>query len=154
AGFVARDPWGLRAVLTILLLLGAIDAGGDWGDRLIRSLRPDLAGGAGITPASLDIWVTPPGYTGLAPQFLRPGTADTLRVPTGSKLLAQVHGGSAVPRLTIDADGRDFDAVDKQNFRAAATLTGGKQLAVIQSGAALGSWQIEIIPDNPPTIAF
>jgi uncharacterized protein (TIGR02302 family) len=154
AGFVARDPWGLRAVLAILLLLGAIDAGGDWRDRLIRSLRPDLAGGSGIAAASLDIWVTPPDYTGLAPQFLRPGTAETLRVPTGSKLLAQVHGGSAVPRLMIDADGRDFEAVDKQNFRSAATLTGGKQLAVIQSGAALGSWQIEIIPDNPPTIAF
>src|SRR5271155_5903656 len=27
AGFAARDPWGLRAVLAILLLLGAIDAG-------------------------------------------------------------------------------------------------------------------------------
>ena len=154
AGFAARDPWGLRAVLAILLLLGAIDAGNDWRDRLSRSLRPDLAGGAGATAASLDMWVTPPDYTGLAPQFLRPGTAETLRIPTGSKLLAQVHGGRAVPSLAIDADNRDFDAIDKQNFRAAATLTAGTQLAVTQAGAALGSWHIEIIPDNPPTIAF
>jgi uncharacterized protein (TIGR02302 family) len=154
AGFAARDPWGLRAVLAILLLLGAIDAGSDWPDRLVRSLRPDIAGRSAMAAASLDIWVTPPEYTGLAPQFLRPGTAEALRIPTGSKLLAQVHGGSAPPRLAIDGDSRDFDAVDKQNFRAAATLTAGKQLAVTQSGAALGSWQIEIIPDNPPTIAF
>jgi hypothetical protein len=34
AGFAARDPRGLRAVLAILLLLAAIDAGGDWRDRL------------------------------------------------------------------------------------------------------------------------
>jgi uncharacterized protein (TIGR02302 family) len=154
AGFAARDPWGLRAVLTILLLLGAIDAGSDWRDRLVRSLRPDIAGGSGIAAASLDIWVTPPEYTGLAPQFLRAGTAETLRIPTGSKLLAQVHGGAAVPRLAIDGNSRDFDAVDKQNFRAAATLTVGKQLAVTQAGTALGSWPIEIIPDNPPTVAF
>ncbi|HMD62566.1 MAG TPA: TIGR02302 family protein [Stellaceae bacterium] len=154
AGFAARDPWGLRAVLAILLLLGAIDAGDDWRDRLVRSLTPDVAGRSAVAAASLDIWVTPPEYTGLAPQFLRPGTAETLRIPTGSKLLAQVHGGQAVPHLAIDDDSRDFDAVDKQNFRAAATLTAGKRLAVTQSGAALGSWQIEIIPDNPPEIAF
>jgi uncharacterized protein (TIGR02302 family) len=154
AGFAARDPWGLRAVLAILLLLGAIDAGNDWKDRLLRSVTPGIAGRSGITAASLDIWVTPPDYTGLAPQFLRPGTAEMLRIPTGSKLLAQVHGGQAVPRLAIDGESRNFDAVDKQNFRAAATLTAGKQLAVMQSGAALGNWQIEIIPDNPPKIAF
>ena len=153
-GFAARDPWGLRAVLAILLLLGAIDAGSDWRDRLVQSLRPDIAGKSGMAAASLDIWVTPPEYTELAPQFLRPGTAETLRIPTGSKLLAQVHGGQAVPRLAIDGESRDFDAVDKQNFRAAATLTAGKQLAVTQAGAALGNWQIEIIPDHPPQIAF
>src|SRR5437764_10843525 len=154
AGFAARDPWGLRAVLASLLLLGVIDAGSDWQDRLVRSVRPDIAGRSGIAAASLDLWVTPPEYTGLAPQFLRPGTAETLRIPTGSKLLAQVHGGQAVPRLAIDRESRDFDAIDKQNFRAAAALTSGKQLAVTQAGAALGNWQIEIIPDNPPQIAF
>jgi uncharacterized protein (TIGR02302 family) len=154
AGFAARDPWGLRAVLAILLLLAAIDAGSDWRDRLLRAVRPDIAGRSGMAAASLDIWVTPPEYTGLAPQFLRPGTAETLRIPTGSKLLAQVHGGPALPHLAIDGDSRDFDAIDKQNFRAAATLTAGKRLAVTQSGATLGKWGIEIIPDNPPEVAF
>src|SRR5436190_22611527 len=71
AGFAARDPWGLRAVLAILLLLGAIDAGNDWRDRLVRSVRPDMTGRSGITAASLDIWVTTPEYTGLATQFRR-----------------------------------------------------------------------------------
>lgn len=32
AGFAARDPFGLRAALAILLLLAAIDAGSDWRD--------------------------------------------------------------------------------------------------------------------------
>ena len=59
-----------------------------------------------------------------------------------------------MPRLRIDDDAHDFEAVDKQNFQASATLTSGKQLEVTQSGAALGSWPIEIIPDNPPSIAF
>jgi uncharacterized protein (TIGR02302 family) len=154
AGLAARDPWGLRAILAMLLLIGAVDAGAEWRDRLARAIAPSVAGGPGAIAASLDIWVTPPEYTGLAPQFLRPGTAETIRIPTGSTLLAQVHGGQSVPRLAIDGDGRDFDAVDKQNFRASATLTSGTQLEVKQAGATLGIWPIDIIPDNPPKIAF
>src|SRR5215468_81319 len=76
-----------------------IDAGSDWRDRLARALTPDLGDRSAAAAASLDIWVTPPEYTGLAPQFLRPGTTETIRIPTGSKLLAQVHGGRSVPRL-------------------------------------------------------
>jgi uncharacterized protein (TIGR02302 family) len=154
AGLAARDPWGLRAILAMLLLIGAVDAGAEWRDRLARAIAPSVAGGPGAIAASLDIWVTPPEYTGLAPQFLRPGTAETIRIPTGSALLAQVHGGQSVPRLAIDGDSRDFDAVDKQNFRASATLTSGTQLEVNQAGTTLGIWPIGIIPDNPPKIAF
>jgi uncharacterized protein (TIGR02302 family) len=154
AGLAGRDPWGLRAVLAILLLIGGVDAGADWRDRLGRALTPDLPGGSPAVAASLDIWITPPEYTGLPPQFLRAGTSETIRIPTGSALLAQVHGGDAVPRLAIDGEVRDFDPIDKQNFRSAATLTSGKVLRVTQAGAALGGWPIEIIPDNPPKIAF
>jgi uncharacterized protein (TIGR02302 family) len=152
-GFAARDPWGLRAALTIFLLLGAVDARGDWGDRLLRAITPVLHQAAGVA-TSLDIWATPPEYTGLPPQFLRPDTNETIRIPVGSILLAQVHGGDGVPRLTIDGQRRDFKAIDDENFQLSEKLTRGKRLEVSQSGALLGSWAIEIIPDRPPTIGF
>ena len=154
AGLAGDDPLGLRALLAMLLLIGMVDAGVDWPDRLARALTPPLSSGAPALTASLDTWVTPPEYTGLPPQFLRPGTTETIRIPTQSTLLAQVHGGSALPRLAIDSEARDFDAIDKQNFRIAAALTGGKQLKVIQGDVTLASWPIEIIPDNPPKVAF
>jgi uncharacterized protein (TIGR02302 family) len=154
AGLAAHDPWGLRALLAMLLLIGAVDAGTDWRDRLIRAVAPTVARGPAAIAASLDIWVTPPEYTGLAPQFLRPETAETIRIPTGSTLLAQVHGGQSVPSLMVDGDSRDFEVVDKQNYRASATMTGGTQLKVTQAGTTLGGWPIEIIPDHPPKIAF
>jgi hypothetical protein len=100
------------------------------------------------------LWLTPPEYTGLAPQFLRAGDNGSIAVPTGSVLLAQVHGGGGVPRLAIDAEARDFQPVDKQNFRIEATLTGGQVLTLSQGSSTLGRWPIEIVPDNPPTIAF
>jgi uncharacterized protein (TIGR02302 family) len=154
AGLGRHDPWGLRSVLVILLLLGVVDAGADWRERVGRAFAPNLGGGTATAAASFDIWVTPPDYTGLPPQFLRAENTDPVRVPTGSTLLAQVHGGSTAPRLSIDQDAKEFTAVDKHNFRAEATLASGKLLTVTQGGTTLGRWPIEIVPDNPPTIGF
>ena len=154
AGLAARDPWGLRAVLTMLLMIAAVDAGADWRDRLQRAVAPSLDSAPAAVAASLDIWVTPPDYTGLPPRFLRPAEAETIPIPTGSKLLAQVHGGEGVPKLAIDGQDRDFAAADKENFQISAILSRGQRLAVMQDGAALGSWPIAIIPDHPPTVAF
>ncbi|HEY3909614.1 MAG TPA: TIGR02302 family protein [Stellaceae bacterium] len=153
-GLAARDPCGLRALLAMLLLLGAVDAGGDWRDRLLRAVTPDLEDGAPALAASLDIWVTPPEYTGLPPQFLRPDNRQTVRIPIGSKLLAQVHGGDSAPRIAIDSQSHDFDTIDKEDYRAQAVLKAGTRIAVSQGGDVLGSWPVEIIPDHPPTIAF
>ena len=154
AGFATRDPWGARVVLAMLLLLAAIDAGGDWHERLMRAVTPSLDGGTPKIAASLDIWVTPPDYTGLAPQFLRPENRETIRVTTGSVLLAQVHGGDALPRLAVDGKTSDFDTIDKEDFRVRAVLKAGRHIEVSQAGDALGSWPVEIIPDNPPTVMF
>ena len=154
AGLARHDPWGLRAILAILLVIAAIDAGADWRERLNRAFVPSWDGGPPGPAASFDIWITPPDYTGVAPQFLRADTAGTVRVPTGSKLLAQIHGGGALPRLSIDDAASDFQAVDKNNFRAETTLTQGKSLSVSQGGTTLGHWPIEIVPDNPPVAAF
>ena len=159
AGLARRDPWALRSILVILLLLAVIDAGADWRERVARALEPNLAGGGATAAATFDIWLTPPDYTGLPPQFLRAGSSaentGPARVPTGSTLLAQVHGGgTTAPRLSIDSDSKDFIAIDKHNFRVEATLTAGKSLTVTQGGTTLGHWPIEIVPDNPPTIAF
>jgi uncharacterized protein (TIGR02302 family) len=153
-GLARHDPWGLRSILAILLLLAIIDAGADWSDRVPRALLPNLQGGPPGFATTFDVYLTPPDYTGLPPQFLRAGDKETVQVPTGSALLAQVHGGGTVPRLSIDDDARDFEAIDKQNFRAEATLSKGSSLTLTQGRTKLGSWPIEIIPDNPPTITF
>ena len=154
AGLAARDPRGLRALLAMLLLLGAIDAGSDWRERLLHALSPGFAAGPPPVAASLDIWVTPPDYTGLPPKFLRPHAQGAVAIPTGSKLLAQVHGGGEPPRLMIDDAASQFTSIDKANFQAAATLTKASRLAVVQKGGVLGSWPVRIVPDLPPQVEF
>ncbi|HTV88247.1 MAG TPA: TIGR02302 family protein [Stellaceae bacterium] len=154
ASLARRDPLGLRSLLTILLLLGAIDAGADWPDRVVHALVPQFDSGTAAVAASFDLWLTPPDYTGLPPLFLRAGQKEIVRVPTGSVLLAQVHGGDALPRLAIDGKARKFAAVDAENFRFTTKLTSGRELTLRQDGGVLGSWPIAIIPDLPPTVAF
>jgi uncharacterized protein (TIGR02302 family) len=155
AGFARRDPWALRALLVLLLVLGAIDAGPDWAERISRSLTPPLQGGPGMAASSLDIWLTPPDYTGLPPQLLPAGEAKApIPVPAGSVVLAQVHGSGAVPRLAVGDRNRDFDRIDGSDFKAQATLTKSGALAVSQGGTVLGSWPIVIVPDQPPTVAL
>ncbi len=154
SGWARRDPWGARSVLAILLLLGAIDAGPDWRDRISRAFAPSFERGAAALATRFDLWLTPPEYTGLAPQFLRADHTGTVQVPTGSVLLGQVHGGKALPRFAIDGQAQDFTAIDKHNYRFEATLASGRKLTLHQGGNLLGSWPIEIVPDNPPTMAF
>ncbi|HTT78904.1 MAG TPA: DUF4175 family protein, partial [Stellaceae bacterium] len=154
ASLARNDPWGLRSLLTILLILGAIDAGADWRDRIVQAFLPQFGSGAAALASSFDLWVTPPDYTGLPPLFLRAGQKGTVRVPIGSVLLAQVHGGNDLPQLAIDRQARTFTAIDKENFRFATKLTRGSKLSLWQDGAMLGSWPIAVIPDRPPTVEF
>jgi uncharacterized protein (TIGR02302 family) len=154
AGLARRDPWGLRAILAILLVVAVVDAGADWRTRLTRAFSPGWDSGLPAPAASFDIWITPPDYTGLPPQFLRADTEGAVHVPSGSQLLAQIHGGHGVPRLSIDGAATEFEAVDQQNFRTASVLTKGRSLTVSQGSATLGSWPIEIIPDDPPVALF
>jgi uncharacterized protein (TIGR02302 family) len=155
AGLVRRDPFGLRAALALVLLIAAVDAGQDWSQRLLRSLSPSFEPWSGGAQASLDIWVTPPEYTGLPPQFLPATTPDKpIAVPTGSTVLAQVHGGGTPPQLEIDGKASAFSRIDAENFKGAATLAAGRKLAVAQDGRTLGAWPITIIPDLPPKIDF
>jgi uncharacterized protein (TIGR02302 family) len=155
AGFLRRDPFGLRAALLLLLVVAALDAGDQWGPRFARAVHPSFTTASAAAPPTLDVWMTPPEYTGLAPQFLqRDRAGETTSVPTGSTLLAQVTGGRATPKLKLDGAATDFGKIDEKNYKAAATITQGSRLAVEQDGAVLGAWPMTVIPDEKPTVAF
>ncbi len=154
ASLAARDPRALRALLALLLVLGALDAGGAWRERVWRALVPNFAAGPAEIRPALDIWIVPPRYTGLPPRFLHPGEKGLILVPIGSRLLAEVHGGSSPPRLAVDGKSRPFAAVGKTNFRVEARLAKGHVLRVMEGGSSLGLWRIRILPDRPPKIAF
>jgi uncharacterized protein (TIGR02302 family) len=156
AGLLRRDPYALRVALGLLLLLGAIDAGADAPARVLRALNPELAIGGSAAPAvTLDIWVSPPQYTGLPPQFLSTsGASGTVAVPVGSVVLARVHGGDERPALVVDGHASAMTTIDDGDYKGQVAITAGTRLAVEQGWSTLGSWPIKVVPDLPPTIAF
>lgn len=164
-GLPRRDPWGLRAALLLVLVIGAVAAWGDGSGRLVRALTPRLAGIAGGPAAGLEIWLTPPDYTGLAPRLLRFGTAaredgaaprvdETIRIPAGSGLLAQLHGGRGVPVLRFAGGSTTFAALDKDSYQIKSKIVRAGPMTVVQAGSEIGAWTVAIIPDRPPKIHF
>jgi hypothetical protein len=155
SALAASDPVALRAALTLVLLIAAVGAGEQWDARLWRAVTPSFSSGPPTAPPSLDIWLTPPDYTGLPPQFLqRDYAGGPIAVPIGSAVLAQVHGGHNPPLLKLDQAATDFSRIDAQNFKVSSTITEGHRLTVEQDGAAIAAWPIAVVPDMPPTIGF
>jgi uncharacterized protein (TIGR02302 family) len=158
-GLPRRDPMALRAGLALSLLAALVIAGSETGQRLRSALSPSFgAAAAPPLPLRLELWITPPSYTGMAPVFVRhePGSATAqITVPTASRLAVHVSGGAGgAPRL--DAGGREvaFRRLDAQSFAAETTLETPGRLAIMRDGRELAAWPLRLLTDAPPTVAF
>ena len=153
-GLAGHDPWGLRFAPWLLLAIAIAAGSHDPGARLRRALEPGLDGFGG-PPALLQLWITPPAYTGLPPLLLQ-GEEDghPLRVPVGSRLLAELHGGNGAARLLIDGTPQPFVALDAASQRLETTLAAGSRLSVRQGRHHLAGWSLEVVADRPPTVGF
>ncbi|MBO6782701.1 MAG: DUF4175 family protein, partial [Alphaproteobacteria bacterium] len=162
----SRDPLALRALLAVLVVIGVFAAGDRAGTRLANAVTPDLSAlTRGSTP-SLELWITPPEYTNLPPRLLASADPESARalpdpealiaVPVGSKLLAQVSDGNRAPELMLGDQPNPLEAVSESSWRIETSLdTEGRQTVTVrQSRTTLGQWNVDVIPDTPPVIAF
>jgi len=165
-GMARRDPWAVRVAVLLLLVIGLAAAGGDAGTRLQRAFVPQFAD-APDTPLSVEVWITAPSYTGVAPMFLegaeRIAAEDeaeevSILVPAGSALLAQVAGVTSAPDLVVGDSVQPFETIAKgegaTGFRAEATVSVGERLAIRSGSRELVAWPIRVVVDSPPIAAF
>jgi uncharacterized protein (TIGR02302 family) len=152
-GLPARDPLGLRFAPLLVLAIGLAVGRHDPGDRLLRALDPGIDDGA--PPPILQIWVTPPSYTGLQPIMLQPAyDGEPIRIPTGSTLLAELQGADRDAKLSIDGERQPFTRLDAQSQKLETELSHGHEVSVHAGWRRLGAWPIAVIPDHPPAVAF
>ncbi len=151
-GLPQGDPWGLRSVVFLLLVMGLFIGGAEAPQRLRDALLPDFSTSGGVA-AELEAWLTPPGYTALPPIKLDPQSAAALQVPQGSTLMARVFGGGATPRLAIDGAITPFQKIDARNFELSQSIEAGQRLSIASAEQTLADWPLAVIIDQPPTIS-
>lgn len=160
-GIAARDPWALRSIAVLLLAVGVTVGWGDLGGRLGAALFPSVGMGGVVAPSSVEAWVTPPDYTGQAPIFLTrlPAPAEgaepaRVAIPHGSTLTARLNGGYGTPKLIANDEEQRFQPVEGGGWQMELALREGDRVAIRQGGRELAGWEVQIVPDMPPGIAF
>lgn len=155
-GLAGRDPYALRGVVVLLLAIALFAGWGDGSARIERALKPSFASGPPPSPPRLDVWVTPPAYTGLAPIFLAAVDPKTgpFKAPVGSEVLAQVQGGAGATELALGESSTKFDSIGEGTFRATGKILTGDRLAVIDNGAVIAAWPYTLIQYLPPIAGF
>jgi uncharacterized protein (TIGR02302 family) len=164
-----KDPYAIRAVLLLVLIVAALAAGPNRWDRLTAAFAP--APRAATALLRLDAWVTPPVYAGIAPIVLADGSepvgsgAETFRalsVPELSVLIVRAHSpqGESVTLVAGKDDGSAPEAVTPKTtnsqglieFNVPLTAPGTADVKI--AGNTVAQWRFELIKDEPPHISL
>jgi uncharacterized protein (TIGR02302 family) len=164
-GIARLDPYAIRALVLLLIVSTAFIAGrGGW-DRLAAAFT--YGSDFGSSGGRLDVWVTPPLYTGSPPVVLADGKGNRgnddadrpVTVPEGSQLMVRVNGAgsgrSALEFVEGESGGRESakpSARDEQLAEYKFTLRKPGRAKVSTGGTTLGAWNFNIIDDRDPTI--
>lgn len=155
-----QDKYSLRFVAMLSLAAALVFAQGRALDRLHAALQPPALFKMPVTVVAMDVWIEPPAYTTAAPVFLATAqtgrtTAEEASVPDGSLLKLRIGGIKSAPKLF-------YGGRKAQAFTEAAPGSFTLEMPLTQSGvmeirrgwwqSPLGSWNIDIIPDNQPDI--
>lgn len=144
----AADQFGLRYVALLLLLVGLL-FGSFW--RL-----GDLTAGLGGTDRlsagpSWEGWLQPPAYTGLPTLYLRDIAAGEMSLPEGSTVTLHLYGEVGALTLSETVSQRRDELPSAADARQSFAVRQPGQMAI--DGAGGRSWQVSIVPDEPPFVA-
>ena len=147
----------LAGAMLIAFAFSSAPQGGKWRD--ILSPPPIIAA---VKPR-LDLWITPPDYTGQAPLFVKAGTeTGVLTVPAGSIATLRVSRAK-------DADGEALQNIEftfNENQKTPITIEATEPdlfqwtfstsglLDVALDGQSLRNVAVNVLEDQPPSIAW
>ncbi len=176
-GVAALDQRGLRFIPVLILFVGVLMGWNDPMQRIFAALNP--VGSAQLNmQARMDVWITPPAYTGLAPSVFnglgaKPGVpadaadglaaevARTLILPVGSEILVHAQDMPGQPLLRIGAvrtPMQQLGGADSQSFKIATEIgdnvVGAERLSLMVGATEFAGWPVRIAPDSPPSIEF
>ncbi len=176
-GVAALDQRGLRFIPVLVLFVGVLMGWNDPMQRIFAALNP--VGSAQLNvQARMDVWITPPAYTGLAPSVfnglgarsgvpvdaadgLAAQVARTLILPVGSEILVHAQDMPGQPSLRIGAvrtPMQQLGDAESQSFKIATEIgdnaVGAERLSLMVGATEFAGWPVRIAPDSPPSIEF
>lgn len=153
SGLTAEDPYALRMLAALALLIAFLVAGDDAGERMVAAFTPSLSDRQ--TPMTLDVWLTPPDYTGLPPMVLRAGQSpEPVTAPAGSVLSATANGAGRAPVLAVADVTITLRKTGQASFEAAYDLRNSGSVTITVDDMPDAQWQVDVLPDRPPEVAF
>lgn len=148
-----HDPLGLRFASLLLLAIALAGGWHDWPTRISRALHPDVSRLMGPGPL-LQVWLTPPAYTGRPPILLDGPSRQPVVLPAESHLLAVLQGGKGKAQLFLDGRAQAFQSLDGGSQRLETGIAHGGTLQIRQGRRLIGTWTVSLVGIEPPTIAF
>jgi len=154
-----KDPYSLRAVLILLLVIGAIEARFDYAERLNHALIPRPAQ-ALQTDWVMQLWITPPAHTGQGNGYARLQASDSgggdepLTFIQHSKLLLRLEDYRADRSVALlsGAFEQPFQDLGQGIYSLETTFDQGASLTVTSGEDVLFSRTVQLIADQAPQI--
>ncbi|MGC8532667.1 MAG: DUF4175 family protein, partial [Acidiphilium sp.] len=163
----ARDRFGLRALLLLGLVVVAALAGPQAGPRLARGFSPPSL--LGPRP-KIQLWLTPPVWTGRAPMVLRPqshphgsGQAVSGQAVSGEQVLAGsslslivtgVGRGEAGPTVRFGGVKQNLAPLGGGSFRVQVPIERSGMLRVGSFWRHLLRLRVMVLAPSAPKVAF
>ena len=144
-----RDPYALR-YLALLAFGVALLFGSIWRVGSVADMAP--GGGGGLVNGPVwEGWAESPRYTGKPTIYLNDIDAGPLAVPVGSLITMRMYGEVGALTLSETVSGRT-DAPAASDPAQDFTVVQDGEISIDGPGGR--SWQVTVIPDQPPQIAI
>ena len=142
-----RDPYALRYVAVTAIVM-ALLFGSIWRVTTVSGLTPGATATAATGPA-WEGWAQPPAYTGKPALYLNDQTAESLTLPTGTRLQIRLYVEAGALILSETVSNRT-DPPPASDAAHDFTVTQSGTLEIEGDGGR--KWNVTATPDLPPTI--
>lgn len=144
-----RDPFAIRYVallaLVVALLFGSILRVGS-----VTDLTPGTANALAGGP-TWEGWVEPPRYTGRPTLYLNDIDGSFIDVPEGSTITLRFYGEVGALTLSETVSGHIASEEGTSDPEQSVTVAQAGDLSI--NGPGGQSWNIAMIPDEPPSVS-
>ncbi|MCJ2052372.1 TIGR02302 family protein [Methylobacterium sp. J-070] len=155
-GMTRRDPFALRAGLTVAAVASLFAAGPEWRERIATAFDWQQPAAPGPN-FRVDGWIDPPLYTRLPPLLIAmDGSDQHLRAPVNAQLIVRIAGlGKAATDTSLTPNAGlvpvPGEAARPDLREERYRIVGGAELVIV-TPAGRQRLTVEVIPDRPPQV--